>query len=142
MKILFDTNVIIDVLLDRKPFSNDAAFLLSLVERSEIIGFVCATTITTIYYLISKSLGSQAASRHIQTLLALFVIAPVNRVVLEGAVKSKFKDFEDAVLHESAIHTGAEYIVTRNISDFKQSKLPTFSPADLMSTLELLNKRR
>jgi predicted nucleic acid-binding protein len=140
MKILFDTNVILDVLLDRKPFSNNAAFLMSLVERSEIIGIVCATTITTIHYLASKSLGSQAASHHIQTLLALFVIAPVNRVVLEDAVKSKFKDFEDAVLHESAIHAGAEYIVTRNISDFKESKLPAFSPVDLISTIELLNK--
>jgi predicted nucleic acid-binding protein len=140
MKILFDTNVILDVLLDRDSFSKDATFLLSLVEQSEIIGIACATTITTIHCLAGKSLGSQAASRHIQTLLALFVIAPVNRVVLEGAVKSKFKDFEDAVLHESAIHAGAEYIVTRNVSDFKQSKLPTFSPVELINNIELLNK--
>jgi hypothetical protein len=74
------------------------------------------------------------------TKLTFFVIVPVNRVVLEGAVKSKFKDFEDTVLHESAIHTGAEYIVTRNNSDFKKSKLPAFSPADFISTIELLNK--
>ena len=140
MKILFDTNVILDVLLDREPFSEDAAFLMSLVELSEIIGIICATTITTIHYLASKALGSQAASRHIQTLLALFVIAPVNRVVLEDAAKSKFKDFEDAVLHESAIHAGAEYIVTRNLADFKKSKLPTFSPVDLINSLESLSK--
>ena len=140
MKILFDTNVILDVLLDREPFSNDAAFLMSLVEKSEIIGIICATTVTTIHYLANKALGPQATSRHIQTLLALFVIAPVNRVVLEGAVKSKFKDFEDAVLHESAIHAGAEYIVTRNIDDFKKSKLPIFSSVDLINSIESLKK--
>jgi predicted nucleic acid-binding protein len=140
MKILFDTNVILDVLLDREPFSDDAAFLLSLVEQSEIIGFICATTVTTIYYLAAKALGHQAASRHIRTLLNLFVVAPVNRVVLEGAAASKFKDFEDAVIYASAIHAGAEYIVTRNSVDFKESRLPIFSPADLIKNLESLKE--
>ena len=74
MKTLFDTNVILDVLLDREPFSNDAALLLSKVEQSEIIGFICATTVTTIYYIVNKALGFQAASHHIQSLLSLFVI--------------------------------------------------------------------
>ena len=138
MKTLFDTNVILDVLLDRVPFSDEASFLLSKVERSEIIGFICATTVTTIHYLATKALGPQAASRHIQSLLSLFVIAPVNRVVLENAVASKFKDFEDAVLHEAALHAGAEYIVTRNIIDFKKSKLPVFAPKEFINALESL----
>ena len=93
MKTLFDTNVILDVLLDREPFSDDASFLLSKVENSEIIGYICATTITTIHYLAAKVLGAQAASGHIRSLLSLFVIAPVNRVVLENALSSKFEDF-------------------------------------------------
>ena len=140
MKTLFDTNVILDVLLDREPFSEDASFLLSKVEQSEIIGFICATTVTTIHYLATKALGPQAAARHIQSLLSLFVIAPVNRVVLENAVASQFKDFEDAVLHEAALHAGVEYIVTRNLSDFKKSKLPVFEPREFLSAIELLKK--
>jgi len=138
MKVLFDTNVILDVLLDREPFVNDAAYLLSKVELAEITGFICATTVTTIHYLATKSLGTNAASRHIDTLLALFVIAPVNRLVLEGAVKSKFNDFEDAVLHESALHAGVKYIVTRNSIDFKRSQLPVFEPREFINTLESL----
>jgi predicted nucleic acid-binding protein len=138
MKTLFDTNVILDVLLDREPFSNNASLLLSKVEQSEIIGFICATTITTIHYLATKALGPQAASKHIQTLLSLFVIAPVNRVVLENAAASNFSDFEDAVLHEAACHAGAKYIVTRNIDDFKNSKLPVFDPKEFISALESL----
>ena len=61
MKTLFDTNVILDVLLDREPFSDEASFLLSKVERAEIVGFICATTVTTIYYIASKALGPKAA---------------------------------------------------------------------------------
>jgi predicted nucleic acid-binding protein len=140
MKVLFDTNVILDVLLDREPFSDDASYLLSKVEQSEIIGFVCATTITTIHYLATKTLGGKAAASHIHSLLALFVIAPVNRLVLENAAKSKFNDFEDAVVHEAALHAGAKYIVTRNCIDFKKSQLPVFDPGEFINTLESLNK--
>ena len=140
MKALFDTNVILDVLLDREPFSEEASILLSKVEQSEIIGFVCATTITTIHYLATKALGHKAATLHISSLLSLFVIAPVNRVVLENAYISKFKDFEDAVLHEAALHAGAKYIITRNLSDFKKSKLPVYEPKEFLNALESLKK--
>ena len=68
-----------------------------------------------------------------------FVIATVNRVVLENAAASKFSDFEDAVLHEAACHAGAKYIVTRNIGDFKNSKLPVFEPKEFVSALKLLS---
>lgn len=140
MKLLFDTNVILDVLLDREPFSGDAEFLLSMVERSEIIGYICATTVTTIHYLATKALSRQAAIRHIRTLLSLFTIAPVNRIVLEGAAASDFNDFEDAVLHEAGIHAGAEYIITRNSLDFKKSKLPVFTPQELINMIESFKK--
>lgn len=63
MKVLFDTNIILDVLLDRQPFSEPAVQLMSKVEASEIQGFLCANTITTIHYLISKTLGNQAAKK-------------------------------------------------------------------------------
>ncbi|RJP83914.1 MAG: PIN domain-containing protein [Desulfobacteraceae bacterium] len=142
MKTLFDTNVILDVLLDREPFSNDASLLLSKVEQSEIIGFICATTVTTIHYISSKALGAQAASHHIRSLLSLFVIAPVNRVVLENAAASKFEDFEDAVLHEAACHAGAKYIVTRNMAAFKNSKLPVSGPNEFISALESLTSTK
>ncbi len=138
MKILFDTNIILDVLLERKPFSGEASFLLSRVERSEISGYLCATTVTTIHYLVSKALGSQAAMRHIQSLLALFIIAPVTHQVLEKAAMLNFRDFEDAVLHEAARQAGIESIVTRNTVDFKKSTLPVFAPADLVAALLVL----
>ena len=140
MKVMLDTNVILDVLLDREPYSEDASRILALVEQSNIAGFVCATTITTIYYLLSKALGAKDANRHVKSLLALFTIAPVSRIVLEGALDAKFDNFEDAVIHESAFHAGAKCIVTRNIRDFKKSRLPVLSPGEFMAMLTSLER--
>lgn len=138
MKVLFDTNIILDVLLDRKQFSEHAAYLMSLVERSEINGFLCATTVTTIHYLLSKYLDKEKSKESITSLMALFEIASVNRLVIENALNSKFTDFEDSVLHESARHAGVEYIITRNIKDFKRSKIPAYTPIEILSMLESL----
>ncbi len=136
MRILFDTNVILDVLLEREPFVEDALYLLSMVERSRITGFICATTVTTIHYLVHKALGPESTSRHIKTLLSLFEIAPVNRTVLEEALISGFSDFEDAVLHASALTVGADSIVTRDFSGFKRSRIPVYTPSEMVSVLE------
>jgi len=138
MKVLFDTNIILDVLLDRKPFSEYASYLLSKVECSEINGFLCATTVTTIHYLLSKYLDKKKAIDSINLIMALFDIASVNRLVIENALKSKFSDFEDSVLHESARHAGAEYIITRNIKDFKKSTIPAYTATEFLSMLESL----
>ena len=138
MKVLFDTNIILDLLLDRKPFSEYASSLMSRVERSEIDGFLCATTITTIHYLLTKYLDKKKSIESIHSIMALFEIAPVNRLVIENALVSKFSDFEDSVLHESARHAAAEYIITRNITDFKKSKMPVFTPGEFLNMLESL----
>jgi predicted nucleic acid-binding protein len=138
MKILFDTNIILDVLLDRKPFSEHASFLMSKVEYSEVTGFLCSTTITTIHYLLSKNLDKDKTITSIKNLMSLFEIASVNRVVLENALDSKFTDFEDSILHESARHAGADYIITRNIKDFTHSQVSTYTPTEFLSMLESL----
>jgi predicted nucleic acid-binding protein len=135
MKILFDTNVLLDVLLDRMPFSKDAARLMSHIEIGDISGSICATTVTTIYYIAEKSAGRHAARLHVGTLLKLFDVAPVNRLVLEAALASDISDFEDAVLAASAYHAGTDAIVTRNGRDFKHSPVPVHSPEQLLKTL-------
>lgn len=133
MKILFDTNIILDALLERQPFINQARDLLSLVEQGSIEGLMCATTVTTIFYLATKIIGKKAADNVIHSLLQLFDIAPVNRIILENALKNNFSDFEDAVLHEAAIHSGAHAIVTRDIKGFKKASLTIYTPHELLS---------
>jgi len=135
MRVLFDTNVILDLLLARQPFVTDAARLFGIAERREIDGFLCATTTTTIYYLLSKAAGDGIARSSIERLLRFLDIAPVNRAVLDSALALVFADFEDAVLHEAARSAGVDAIVTRNGQDFRQATLPVYAPVALLAAL-------
>ncbi len=142
MKILFDTNVVLDVMLDRDPFAEPASRLMSLVESGKISGFLGATTVTTIHYLATKVMGPVRAQNQIKELMMLFEIAAVNRSVIEDALVAKFSDFEDAVLYQAARHAGAEAVVTRDLKGFKQSKLPVYNPDEMLKALELVNIKR
>lgn len=136
MKVLFDTNVLLDVLLDREPFATPAAVALSKAEKGELSGYACATTVTTIFYLCRKAVGRDEANQHIHTLLSILEVAPVNRKVIEGALQVDFTDFEDAVLSESAVLVSAETIVTRNKKDFAESPIAVYTPEELLNLLD------
>lgn len=135
MKLLFDTNVVLDVLLDRDPHAEVAAQLLSLVDTGRLDGVLCATTVTTIHYLATRAAGESAAKRYVGELLALFDVACVDGPVLLSALGLGFTDFEDAVLHESALAFGATAIVTRNGKDFAGATLPVFDPPELLAAV-------
>ena len=135
MKVLFDTNVILDVMLLRDPFFKSSARILAEVERKNIEGFVCSTTITTIHYLVEKSKGRKVALSQIENLLKIFQVTQVDKSCLESALNSKITDFEDAVLNESAYRERVDGIVTRNEKDFKQSKLTIYNPEELLKIL-------
>ena len=138
MKILFDTNIILDVLLDRKPFSTVASELLSSAVNKELSGYLCATTITTIHYLMTKSMGAARSKKSLTTLLSFLEIAPVTKQVLVDALSLNFPDYEDAVIHEAARHAGAFGIVTRDPKGFSQSKLRIFTPDELNQILRTI----
>jgi predicted nucleic acid-binding protein len=135
MRVLFDTNVILDVLLAREPHATPATALLDYVARKELDATLCATTITTIFYLAEKAASAGEARRHISTLLELFDVAAVSRLVLADALALRFKNFEDAVLHEAARHAGATAIVTRDPKGFVGCKLALYQPAELLKLL-------
>ena len=131
MKVLFDTNIILDVLLVRDPFFALSANLLDAVESKDIDGFLCATTLTTIDYLVTKFQNKSVAKLAISKLLSLYSIAEVNQTVLNFANTSNFSDFEDAVLYFSALNVGVDSIVTRNNNDFTSANLPVYTPNQL-----------
>lgn len=141
MNVLFDTNVILDVLLARSPFKADATTLMKKVETNDIRGLLCATTITTIHYFVARQYNQQDALKGITSLLKMFDIAPVNKSILDQATQSKIADFEDAVLHESALLTGADAIVTRNSKDFKHASLVIYQPHELVALLSQTNDK-
>ncbi|MFT3720604.1 PIN domain-containing protein [Pseudorhodoferax sp.] len=132
MNLLVDTNVVLDVLLEREPFVHDSAQVLALVERGEVQGSLCATTVTTLFYLCERARDAQQARAHVGALMRLFDIAPVNRAVLGDALGAGFGDHEDAVLHEAARHAGCQAIVTRNVRGFRAASLPVYAPGELL----------
>jgi len=136
LKILFDTNVVLDVMLLRKPFFESSALVLAEVERKNIEGFVCSTTITTIHYLVEKSKGRKETLSQIKNLLKIFQVTQVDKSCLESALNSKIVDYDDAVLEESASRERIDGIVTRNEKDFKQSKLYIYNPEELLKILK------
>jgi predicted nucleic acid-binding protein len=137
LRVLFDTDVVLDLLLDRQPFSTPAADLFSRVERGEIRGYLCATTVTTVYYLTAKVIGTRHARTEVRRLLTLFEVAPINRRVLEAALAGALADFEDAVIHEAARHVDAQTIVTRNTRNFKRAVISVHSPPELLHMLQV-----
>jgi predicted nucleic acid-binding protein len=137
MRVLFDTNVVLDHLLAREPFADAAEQLLSLVDAGEVEGMICSTTATTIHYLAAKAVGTSAAVEYLRELLSIFDVACVDRDVLRTALDAGFADFEDAVVHEAARRAGASAIVTRDASDFARSQLPVFSPIELLAAVRV-----
>ena len=135
MRVLFDTNVLIDFLLDRAPFADAAADLLSRADRGEIRGLACANSFTTIFYLAQKAVGRADAKRHVAALLSILEVAPVNRTTLEHAANSALADYEDAVIVEAGLQASAACIVTRNERDFAKSPIPVHAPKALVSLL-------
>ncbi len=135
MKILFDTNLVLDLLLDRAPWSDSAAELIDLVERGELTGVLGATTLTTIHYVAARARNPTAACTFLEDLLRLFEIAPVTRSVLESALLTGIKDFDDAVLHEAGREAGVEAVVTRDPSGFAAGALAVYVPRELLAAL-------
>lgn len=130
MKILLDTNVVLDVLLDRDPHAEWSAKLFDLVEKKQIQGVLCATTLTTIYYISAKTKDRDRALNDVRDLLAIFEIAPVDYDVFSQALSLDFDDFEDAIIHEAARRANVAIIITRDKSGFSKSEIGIFSPAD------------
>ncbi len=138
MRVLFDTNVVLDVLLNRQPHAMAAAQLMAYVEQRRLQGLVAATSVTTIHYLATRAVGSAGAKRHVEALLSLFDVAAVDRKVLSDALPLSFPDYEDAVVHEAARHAGATGIVTRDQEGFVKATLPIYRPDELLTMLQAL----
>lgn len=138
MRILFDTNVILDLLLERSPYLADAAALFAAVHHSWLTGLLCATTITTIHYIGRQTHGPAKTRAKLRQLLAMFTVAPVTQSVLLDALDLDFTDFEVAV-HEAACAAEAVGIVTRNTHDFRHSRIRIYTPRELVTILRTLH---
>ena len=135
MRVLVDTNIILDDLLEREPFVRDAKALLQAIEDQQIQGYITATTLTDIFYIARKNKGIERARQHIFDLLALMQICTVNRSILETAILSNLPDFEDAVQIACALNENLDAIITRDTQDFAGADLQILSAGELLQRL-------
>jgi len=127
-KVLFDTNIILDIALEREPFFEEAFKLFELIDKREIIGNVTASTITDIYYISKKEKGHKKAIDFIKNLIEVVEVIGVDKDIIIKALCSDIKDFEDAIQTSAAEMNEIEIIITRNEKDFSNSTLKIISP--------------
>jgi predicted nucleic acid-binding protein len=135
MKVLIDTNVIIDYLADREPFADHAEKIIELCERGELIGLTTASAATDIYYILRKQVGHEQTLEHLRTLFTVFGIVDVGKNDLLRAIELDMPDFEGALVSQCAKRAKAEQIVTRNIQGFLQSPISPVTPEDFLNRL-------
>jgi predicted nucleic acid-binding protein len=135
VKLLLDINVLLDVLLDREPWSEAAAALLAMVESQGAEGFVAPHTLPTIYYVVGQAGDRKLAAAAVKDLLRILEVAPVTKSDFQEALTLSIPDFEDAVQATAALRIGADYLVTRNKRDFRESPVPTADPATILALL-------
>jgi len=133
MKLLIDTNVILDVLLKREPFCQSGVGVLNLAGRQDIDEYVSASAITDIYYIAYKALKNKSAVRKLlnQTLKVVSV-AGVTEKEIRKALELEWNDFEDSVQYSVALLDNMDGIVTRNPHDYGNSEIPVWLPEELL----------
>jgi predicted nucleic acid-binding protein len=132
IKVLFDLNVILDVLQEREPFYEASAQLLAHAETGRIQGFLAPHSLTTLFYLIQKDQSAAHARVTITNLLQILKIATIDQSTIEQALSLPYNDFEDAVQMMAAVQCRADYLVTRNLKDFRPAPLTVLQPSELL----------
>lgn len=135
MRILLDTNVVLDVLLNRQPWVKDAAAIWQANDDGRVMAYLTASTFTDIFYIARKVAGIAGARQAVRTCLEAFEICDVTRHTLQHAGTLLGNDFEDNLQIACATLQNLDAIVTRDQAGFQHSSLPVFDPADLLAQL-------
>lgn len=132
-KVFIDTNVLLDLLLEREPWSKDSAMLFSMADRKEIELLCCSLSFSTAIYLMQrfKYTRKEIVSK-LSIVKSICTVTTVNESVIDRMLQSDFNDLEDAIQYYSALSFGAESIVTRNTKDFQKSLIPVHTPEEFI----------
>ena len=128
-RVLYDTNVILDVLLQREPHFTASAKALDAAGQKKVEGFISGHAVATIAYLLQRQVGRDGTKSLLLHLLSNLKVAPVTDAGIRQALTGAFADLEDAICTAAAQEAGAAIIITRNVADFKSSPIPAVTPA-------------
>jgi predicted nucleic acid-binding protein len=135
MRVLLDTNVILDFLLDREPFSEPAAEVWQAVQQGRAEGYVSPITPVNVFYIARKMKGTEYARRLVVGLLAVCPVCPLDDSTMQSALKLPLTNYEDAVQLAGALAYQLNAIVTRDPHDFAEASLPVYSPDEFLKEL-------
>lgn len=135
ISVLVDTNVILDVVLERQPWADVATLLLEHSARGDVHGFVAGHTITTIFYIVRRERGRSVAMSAVGDLLTIVDVVELGRADFHRALALGLEDFEDAVQAAACLRVGARYLVTRNEKDYKKAPVTPRSPGEVLALL-------
>ena len=134
--VLIDTNIFIDVLQDRIPFTDNSQSVVALVVQKKIKGAVAAHSITNLWYILRKTHSDEERRNYLLSLFELFDVLSMDKNRLVAALEnSNFKDFEDCLQDECAYAINADYIITRNAKDFESSMVKALTPEEFLENL-------
>ena len=139
-KIFLDTNVVLDFILRRDGFAEDAAMIFDLGERKKLKLTLSSLSVNNIDCIVSKIESKKKSRQIIIKLLSLVEILSVDETTIKKAAMSEFKDFEDAIQNFCAEDEGLNHIITRNLKDYKKSSLSVLTPKEFLTSL-IMNKK-
>jgi len=120
-KIFIDTDIILDLIQQREPFYGDAVRLFSLIEEKKIVGYVSPLIFANLYYILRKADSKTFAVQTLMRLKAIVRVLAIDEKIIELALSSGFRDFEDAIQYYAALGAKLKYLITRNKADYKES---------------------
>jgi predicted nucleic acid-binding protein len=133
--LFIDTDVIIDFLIDRKPYSREAAIIFTLIEQKKLKGYASSLTFSNLYYVLRKFESHTKVISKLDSISTILTILKVDEHTIKKALASGFPDFEDSIQYFSAIENRKiDVIITRNIKDYKKSHISILTPGDYLKT--------
>ena len=134
-KLLIDTNVLLDVVLERKPWVEDATALLDAVAKGRAQGYVAAHAVTTVYYVVERARNRALAATAVSDLLQLLTVVPLGNADFQRALGLGLRDFEDGTQAAACLQAGADCLVTRNAKDYKGAPVALRTPGEALALL-------
>ena len=135
MVLLIDTNILLDVMMERQEFVKDSSMIWKLCETEGVTGYISALTITNLVYIMRKKLDPKKIADIISLLRMIFVFTDLGVPDINLASGMEWNDCEDAVQSATAYRVHADYIVTRNTRDFADSRVPAFTPNEILNRI-------
>ncbi|MHB1688654.1 MAG: type II toxin-antitoxin system VapC family toxin [Ignavibacteriaceae bacterium] len=136
IKLFVDSDIILDLLVEREPHYIHAARLFTLIDQNEIIAYTSPLIFANLHYLLKKQTTNLLALKSLRKLKTFINVLPIDERVIEQSLNSEFNDFEDAIQYFTAVNNGITLIITRNKIDYKRSKIDVLTAEEFLKSLE------